>query len=94
MKALNSFMSTEKMKSLYDSIEEVGIVSFCENYVDLFIEHCETLDFPVDGTIEKICKIRDLVLAEGKRNEYFNGDKETSALMFLFRRVYPVIFVP
>ena len=90
MKALNSFMSTKKMKSLYDSIEEVGIVSFCENYVDLFIEHCETLDFPVDGTIEKICKIRDMVLAEGKRNEYFNGDKETSA----FDVFYSEGFIP
>ena len=31
MKALNSFMSSEKMRGLFDSIEKVGIVTFCEN---------------------------------------------------------------
>lgn len=90
MKALNSFMSTERMKSLYDSIAKVGIVTFCEKYVDSFIEYIGQLDFPTDGTIEKICRIRDMVLAEGKRSEYFNGDDETSA----FDVFYSEGFIP
>lgn len=90
MKALNSFMSTKRMKGLYDSIVKVGIVTFCEKFVDLFIEHASTLDFPTDGTIEMICKLRDMVLAEGKRNEYFNGDDETSA----FDVFYSEGFIP
>lgn len=90
MKALNSFMSTERMKGLYDSILEVGIVTFCEKFVDLFIEHAKTLDFPTDRTIEMICKIRDMVLTTGKRNEYFNGDNETSA----FDVFYSEGFIP
>ena len=90
MKALNSFMSTDAMKGLYDSIVNVGIVTFCEKLTDAFIEHAKTLDFPTDGTIEMICKIRDMVLAEGKRNEYFNGDKETPA----FDVFYSEGFIP
>lgn len=90
MKALNSFMSTERMRGLYDSIVKVGIVTFCEKYIDLFISHAKTLDFPTNETIERICEIRDMVLAEGKRNEYFNGDKETSA----FDVFYSEGFIP
>lgn len=40
MKALNSFMSTEPMRSKFDSIVKVGIVTFCEKYADAFIEPC------------------------------------------------------
>ncbi len=90
MKALNSFMSSERMKCLYDSIENVGIVTFCEKFVNLFIDHCNTLDYPTNGTIEMICKIRDIVLADGKRDEYFNGDKETSS----FDVFYSEGFIP
>ena len=90
MKALNSFMSTDAMKGIYDSIVKVGIVTFCEKLMDMFIEHTKTLDFPTDGTIEMICKICDMVLAEGKRNEYFNGDEETSA----FDVFYSEGFIP
>lgn len=90
MKTLNSFMETDRMKALYDSIVKVGIVTFCEKFSDLFIEHAKSLDFPTDGTIEMFCKIRDMVLAEGKRNEYFNGDDETSA----FDVFYSEGFIP
>lgn len=90
MKALNSFMSSEKMRGLFDSIEKVGIVTFCEKYVELFIEYCKTLDFPTDGTIKMINEIRGIVLAEGKRNEYINGDKETPA----FDVFYSEGFIP
>lgn len=90
MKALNSFMATETMKGLFDSIEKIGIVTFCEKYADSFITHCNTLDFPTDTTVEMICRIRENVLAEGKRNEYFNGDKETPA----FDVFYSEGFIP
>lgn len=90
MKALNNFMSSEKMRGLFDSIEKVGIVTFCEKYVDIFVEYCKTLDFPTDGTIKMISEIRETVLAEGKRNEYINGDKETSA----FDVFYSEGFIP
>lgn len=90
MKALNSFMSTEPMKDLYDSIVKIGIVSFCEKYFDAFIEHAKSLEFPTEGTIEMITKIRSMVLAEGKRNEYFDGDNETSA----FDIFYSEGFIP
>ena len=90
MKALNGFMSTEEMRRRFDSIEEIGIVSFCEKYVDSFIEYVKTLSFPTDGTILMISKIRDMVLAEGKRNEYINGDEETSA----FEVFYSEGFIP
>lgn len=90
MKALNSFMSSEQMRVLFDSIEKMGIVTFCEKFVDLFIEHCKTLDFPTDGTIKKISEIREMVFSGGKRNEYINGDKETSA----FDVFYSEGFIP
>ena len=90
MKALNSFMSTEAMRDKFDSIIKVGIVTFCEKYADNFIEHVKTLDFPTDDTIGMFCKIRDMVLAEGKRNEYFSGDEETSA----FDVFYSEGFIP
>ena len=90
MKALNSFMSTEAMRDKFDSIIKVGIVTFCEKYADNFIEHVKTLDFPTDDTIGMFCKIRDMVLSEGKRNEYFSGDEETSA----FDVFYSEGFIP
>ena len=90
MKALNSFMSTEPMRSKFDSIVKVGIVTFCEKYDTAFIEHVKKLDFPTEDTIKMFCAIRDKVLAEGKRNEYFNGDKEISA----FDIFYSEGFIP
>ena len=90
MKALNSFMSTEPMRSKFDSIVKIGIVTFCEKYADAFIEHTKSLDFPTDGTVEIFCKIRDMVLSEGKRNEYFNGNEETHA----FDVFYSEGFIP
>lgn len=90
MKALNSFMATETMKNLYDSIVKVGIVTFCEKLGDAFIDHAMNLDFPTDGTITMFKQIRDMVLAEGKRSEFFNDDEETSA----FDVFYSEGFIP
>lgn len=90
MKALNSFMSQEPMCGLFDSIVEIGIIEFCEKYGDAFIEYAKTLDFPTDGTIKIFCNLRDKVLAEGKRSEYFNGDEETNS----FDVFYSEGFIP
>jgi hypothetical protein len=96
MKTLNSFMSTELMRSKFDSIVEVGIVTFCEKYADAFIEHAQFLDFPTDNTVEKFCKIRDMVLSEGKRNEmsFLTEIKKLLRLMcFIPRDIFlPILF--
>lgn len=88
MKALNSFMSTEPMRTKFDSIVKVGIVTFCEKYADAFIEHVKSLDFPTDDTVEMFRTIREKVLSEGKRREYFNGDEETSAFDIFYSEGY------
>lgn len=90
MKALNSFMSSKKMKNLYDSIDKVGIVTFCEKFGDDFIKYISTLDFPTEGTSEMFNHIRKMVLANGKIDEYFNDDEETSA----FDVFYSEGFIP
>lgn len=90
MKALNYFMSTESMRNKFDSIVKVGIVTFCEKYAEAFIEHTKSLDFPIEGTIEMFNRIRNMVLSEGKRNEYYNGDEEVSA----FDVFYSEGFIP
>lgn len=90
MKALNSFMSTEGMKTRFDSIVDVGIVTFCEKYGENFIEFLYTLKYSTEETIKQFKKIQAMVLAEGKRNEYFDGEKETSA----FDVFYSEGFIP
>ena len=90
MKALNSFMSTEEMKHRFDSISDVGIVTFCEKYGENFVDHVRTLEFPVEVTIQEFSKLCTKILAPGKRNEYFNGDKETPA----FDVFYSEGFIP
>ena len=90
MKALNSFMSTEEIKHQFDSISDVGIVTFCEKYGENFVDHVRTLEFPVEVTIQEFSKLCTKILAPGKRNEYFNGDKETPA----FDVFYSEGFIP
>ena len=90
MKALNSFMSTDDMKNRFDSIVDVGIVTFCEKYGKNFIEFLQSLDYSTEETENQFREIQEMVLTEGKRNEYFNGDKETSA----FDVFYSEGFIP
>jgi ATP-dependent helicase YprA (DUF1998 family)/predicted RNA-binding Zn-ribbon protein involved in translation (DUF1610 family) len=85
MLALNGFMSTSDMKTQYDGIVDIGIISFCEKYGDNFITFARALDFPTDETIRQFNAIRKNVLAEGKRNEYVNNDKETPAFDVFYR---------
>lgn len=85
MLALNGFMSTPDMKTQFDGIVDIGIISFCEKYGENFIKFAQAKDFPTDETIRQFCEIRKNVLAEGKRNEYTNNDKETPAFDVFYR---------
>lgn len=85
MLALNGFMSTPDMKTQFDGIVDIGIISFCEKYGENFITFAQATDFPTDETIRQFRELRKNVLAEGKRNEYINNDKETSAFDVFYR---------
>ncbi|TCL62319.1 helicase-like protein [Hydrogenispora ethanolica] len=85
MLALNGFMSTPDMKNQFDGIVEIGIISFCEKYSENFIAYAESMEFSTDVTISRFQAISQSVLAEGKRNEFINNDKETSAFDVFYR---------
>lgn len=85
MMALNAFMSQSDMKMRYDSIIDVGIITFCETFGENFIEFAKTLAFPTNETIRLFERIRNFVLSEGKRNEFIAGDSETSAFDVFYR---------
>jgi len=85
MLALNRFMSTPEMKTQFDGIVDIGIISFCEQYGENFIAFAQGLNLPTDGTIRQFREISKNVLAEGKRDEYINNDKETSAFDVFYR---------
>lgn len=90
MKAVNSFMATQQMCNDFDSIADIGILSFCEKYANDFVKYIEKLSFPTEKTVEQFREIQKKILLEGKRNEYINGDKETSA----FDVFYAEGFIP
>lgn len=90
MKALNEFMSQPEIKKEYDSIIDVGIVFFCKTLGEKFIDFARNLSFPTNETIRQFERIRKLVLAKGKENEYITGDSETSA----FDVFYSEGFIP
>lgn len=89
MLTLNGFMSTEAMRTQFDGIVDIGIIHFCELYGENFIEFAE--QFSKDSglstakTIEHFREICGLVLAEGKRDEYINNDKETPVFDIFYR---------
>ena len=85
MLALNGFMSTSDMKTQFDGIVDIGIITFCEKYGENFIAFAEALDLPTEITISQFREISVNVLDEGKRNEYINDDKETSAFDVFYR---------
>ncbi|MBS3948192.1 MAG: DEAD/DEAH box helicase [Dethiobacter sp.] len=90
MLTLNGFMSTEAMRSQFDGIVDIGIIKFCELYGENFIEFAE--QFPKNSRlstaklIEHFREICGLVLAEGKRDEYINNNKETPAFDIFYRK--------
>lgn len=89
MLVLNGFMSTQPMRSQFDGIVDIGIITFCESYGENFIEFAE--HFAKDSglstniTIDRFREICGLVLVDGKRDEYINNDKETSAFDIFYR---------
>jgi len=85
MLALNGFMSTPDMKTRFDGIVDIGILSFCELYGENFIAFAQAMDLPTDETIRQFREISKSVLCEGKREEYINNDKETSAFDVFYR---------
>lgn len=85
MLALNGFMATPDMKIQFDGIVEIGIITFCEEYSENFIAYAESMELPTDVTIFQFREISQSVLAEGKRNEFINNDKQTSAFDVFYR---------
>lgn len=89
MLVLNDFMSSKDMRSEFDGIAEIGIIKFCESYGKNFIESAEKFSRDTGRstikTIESFYEICELVLAEGKREEYINNDKETPAFDVFYR---------
>lgn len=89
MLALNGFMSTPTMSRQYDGIVDIGIITFCEQYGENFIEYAQHFERESGlSTVATIAHFRDIslaVLAEGKRDEYINNDKETPAFDVFYR---------
>jgi predicted RNA-binding Zn-ribbon protein involved in translation (DUF1610 family) len=94
MLALNGFMSSPDMSSQFDGIVDIGIITFCEQYGENFIEFAKEFEkesgMSTDVTIISFREICQNVLAEGKRNEYINNDKETP----VFDVFYSEGFIP
>lgn len=90
MKALNSFMDSNEMKVKYDSILDVGIITFCKEYGSAFKAYIKNLDFPINETIKFFDELCEKVLDPKKESEYYNGDKEVSA----FDVFYEEGFIP
>lgn len=93
MLTLNGFMSTEDMRSKYDSIVDVEIMTFCETYGGNFIyfaqRFAETSGLSTTKTVEHFREICNLVLAEGNRDEYVNNSEKTAFDVF-----YRLGFIP
>lgn len=85
MMALNGFMSSPDMKTQFDGIDDIGIISFCEEYGDKFVKFAKALPFSTTDTITQFNEICEMVLADGKRDEYINNNKETSAFDVFYR---------
>lgn len=89
MLALNGFMSMPDMSGQFDGIVDIGIITFCEQYGENFIEYARSFQnesgLSTESTINQFKKISFSVLAEGKRNEYINNEKETSVFDVFYR---------
>lgn len=89
MLTLNGFMSTPMMSKQYDSIVDIGIVTFCKNFGDEFVTYAESFTnksgLSTVATINHFHEISRMVLTEGKSEEYINNDKETPAFDIFYR---------
>lgn len=86
--ALNEFMFTHEMKTKYDGISDIGIIEFCKEYGEKFIEYAKDTDIPTDDTISRFKIICDSVIANS--DQYYNNDTEVSA----FDVFYEEGFIP
>ncbi|OXS27175.1 MAG: DEAD/DEAH box helicase [Acetobacterium sp. MES1] len=89
MMALNGFMSTPNMKDAFDGIVDIGIITFCEQYGDNFIEYADEFakvsGYSTDRTVALFREICEAVLSENMRGEYINNVKETLAFDVFYR---------
>lgn len=89
MLSLNGFMSTPTMAGQYDGIGDIGIITFCEQYEESYIEYVQSFEKESGlSTVQTITHFREIclaVLTEGKRDEYINSDKETPAFDVFYR---------
>lgn len=89
MLALNGFMSTPTMSRQYDGIVDIGIITFCEQYGQNFIEYAHSFEkesgLSTVATIMHFKEISLAVLAQGKRDEYISNDKETPTFDVFYR---------
>jgi len=89
MLTLNKFLSMPNMRCQYDGILDIGIIKFCEQYGENYVECARAFakesGLSTDITIERFIEITQNVLSEGKRDEYINNDKETSAFDVFYR---------
>lgn len=89
MMTLNGFMSTPEMKTQFDGIADIGIITFCEKYGENFIEYADDFakssEQSTDMTVSLFRDICVTVLSENKRGEYINNEKETSAFDVFYR---------
>jgi len=92
MMVLNGFMSSSNMKDAFDGIVDIGIITFCEQYGENFIEYADAFarssGHSTDKTVTLFRKICETVLSEGKRDEYINNEKETPAFDVFYREGY------
>lgn len=86
MLVLNGFMTTSEMRQSFGGIDDIGIIEFCEKYGENFVSFAKSMNLPTEETIKTFRKISKNVLEEGKRNEYINNDKETSAFDVFYRK--------
>lgn len=89
MLAVNSFMSTPAMATLFDGIADIGIITFCEQYGENFIEYVQTFGnksgLSTNKTMNNFQTISRAVLDKGKRDMYTNNDIETPAFDVFYR---------
>lgn len=89
MMALNGFMDTPNMKDAFDGIVDIGIITFCEQYGENFIEYAiafaKSSGYSTDRTVALFRKICETVLTDGKRDEYINNEKEVPAFDVFYR---------
>ena len=89
MLLLNGFMQTPEMRK-FDSINEIGIISFCELYGASFVDYAKKTSEVSEETIRMFDKIKSMVLAPERRSEFITNDAETSA----FDVFYSEGFIP